>query len=228
MVRARARGDRITGLPRRSSKSDSLGDQRTQIRVEGKRGRELVEGLGAVAGQAPVAGQVIVQERLDPDARAGRGRASRSPGQADLCVCSTSPGPGRPVNRWASERRRLRAASGPRDSVSDAKRFALEEAWPRIACSASPAGSRESGEPASRKVEHQIAFGLVELLSDLVEPDPTHLRAVSQEGRLSGGVLSVGGLAEFTPAHLGRGKTRRAAMRPTRSDASSGFASPDR
>ena len=44
----------------------------------------------------------------------------------------------------------------------------------------------EDLERPPREVEHQIAFGLVELLPDLVATDPTHLRAVSQIGRRDG------------------------------------------
>ena len=39
-----------------------LGDERAEVRVEVQRGRQGVERLRAVAGQAPVARQVIVQE----------------------------------------------------------------------------------------------------------------------------------------------------------------------
>ena len=52
------------GLPRSWSKVRLLGDERSKVGIELERGREGVERLGAIAGQAPVAGQVIVQQGL--------------------------------------------------------------------------------------------------------------------------------------------------------------------
>ena len=150
-----------------------VGDQGAQVGVEVQRRGQLVERLGGVVGQAPVAGEIVVEQGLVGVGPAGAFQGVDRLGEPMRPLVAPAQRDGHADVAGPERRGHFQRLQGLAISAQRAECLAGQGAG--LELHGGPVGPAfEDLQRPPGQAEHQVALGLVELPYDPVADDPAH------------------------------------------------------